>query len=126
MLIAIGLTTVVIVGVPVLLYAMDTLSSASQLELAESFANRVHDVTLAVDDGTSNDTIIEVNVPSGVAVSAVGTSLSLTLQMEISEPVVWSWDFNHNLQVVGPESSGLHILQVRLVEGTIELTFTSV
>ncbi|MHA2240108.1 MAG: hypothetical protein ACXACE_00735 [Candidatus Thorarchaeota archaeon] len=126
MLIAIGLTTVVIVGVPVLLYAMDTLSGASQLDMAETFATRIHDVTLAVDNGTSNDTLIEVNVPSGVTVSAVGNSLSVTLQRASSDPIVWSWDFNHNLQVVQPESSGLHILQVRYVAGIIELTFTLV
>ena len=126
MLIAIGLTTVVIVGVPVLLYAMDTLSSASQLEMAESFATRIHDVTLAVDDGTSNDTIIEVSVPRSVTVSAIGNSLSVTLQMESTDPVVWSWDFDHNLQVAEPESSGLHIFRARLVAGIIELTFTPV
>ena len=67
LLIAVGLTTAVMVGVPVLLVAMDTISNASQLESAQSFAIIMHNVTGQVDSGQTNDTSMEIRVPDYVS-----------------------------------------------------------
>ncbi|MFW9845954.1 MAG: hypothetical protein ACFFD6_04350 [Candidatus Thorarchaeota archaeon] len=81
-LIAIGLSTAVIIGIPVLMYSIDTLSNASQADLALRFADRLHNVTESVDDGIANNTVIEISVPEGVTVTSDGTSLTVSLERE--------------------------------------------
>lgn len=125
LLIAVGLTMCVMVGVPVLLFSMDAISNASQLESAQSFANTVHNVTLQVDTGQTNDTSIEIHVPEGVSIRLEGSQLIIEYQKEGTEPVSWDESYSHTLDVDPPTTAGLHLMTVRLVGNEIMITFTS-
>jgi len=126
LLIAIGLSTAVLVGVPALMYAMDTLGAASQVERASLFADRVHNVTGSVNDGLANNIAIEINVPEGVVITSDGTTLTITFEKEGFETRTWSDVYDHSIVLVGPTGSGTYIMHVQLDSGTIEITFSSV
>ena len=123
MLIAIGLTTVVLVGIPILLFAIDTLGNATQLELAQNFSERVHNETQLVDTGTNN-TIIEINIPTGVTVSAEGSTLTVSFQSSGGLITAWEESYSHTISLQAPSGSGPHLMQIAMVAGIIELTFT--
>lgn len=124
MLIAVGLSTAVIVGVPVLLYAIDTVNAASELELAQTFAQRLHNATDRVDVGIVENVTAQVNVPKHVTVSAAGSILTVSYQREGMEPSVWTDSYSHNIDLVAPDGVGTYSMQVRMVSSTIEITFT--
>ncbi len=123
MLIAIGLTTVVLVGIPILLFAIDTLGNATQLELAQNFSERVHNETQLVDTGTNN-TIIEINIPTGVTVSAEGSTLTVSFQSSGGLITAWEESYSHTISLQAPSGAGPHLMQIAMVAGIIELTFT--
>ena len=125
LLIAIGLTTVVMVGVPVLLYAMDTLSSASQLEMAQNFANNVHNATGRVDLGQANNTLLQIIVPQYVTISASGTTLTITYAKEGSDTFSWSNSYTHPINLAAPPDAGLFIMSISLVGGEVQLAFST-
>jgi len=122
MLIAIGLTTVVLVGIPILLYAVDTLGNATQLESAQNFSERVHNETQLVDTG-ANNTIIEINVPTGVIVSAEGSTLTVLFQSSGGLIITWEEDYSHAISLQAPSRLGPHLMHIAMVAGIIELTF---
>ncbi|UCH04847.1 MAG: hypothetical protein JSW05_01435 [Candidatus Thorarchaeota archaeon] len=126
LLIAIGLSTAVLVGVPILMYAMDTLGAASQVERASLFADRVHNVTRSIDIGTANNVAIEINVPEGVVITSDGTTLTITFEREGMETRTWSVVYNHSIVLVGPMGAGNYIVYVQLSSATIEITFSLV
>ncbi|MGY5861014.1 MAG: hypothetical protein RTU09_01375 [Candidatus Thorarchaeota archaeon] len=123
MLIAIGLTTVVLVGIPVLLFAVDTLGNATQFELAQNFSERVHNETLLVDTGTNN-TLIEINVPTGVIISAEGSTLTISFQSSGGLITNWEVDYTHTISLQAPNEPGPHLMHIAMVADIIELTFT--
>ena len=123
MLIAIGLTTVVLVGIPILLFAVETLGNATQLELAQNFSERVHNETQLVDTG-ANNTIIEINVPTGVTVSAEGSTLTVSFQSSGGLITTWEEDYGHTISLQAPSGSGPHLMHIAMIAGIIELTFT--
>ncbi|MHA1883253.1 MAG: hypothetical protein ACTSUO_09440 [Candidatus Thorarchaeota archaeon] len=125
LLIAVGLTMCVMVGVPVLLVSMDAISNASQLESAQSFANTVHNITSEVDTGQTNDTSIEIRVPEGVSIRAEGSQLIVEYEKVGTEPVSWDESYTHTLDVVPPTTTGLYLMRVRLVGNEIVITFTT-
>ncbi|MHA1907491.1 MAG: hypothetical protein ACW98Y_09375 [Candidatus Thorarchaeota archaeon] len=125
LLIAIGLTTVVMVGVPVLLYSMDVLSSASQLEMAQSFASNVHNATGRVDLGQANNTLFQIVVPQYVTISASGSTLTITYAKEGSDTFSWSNSYMHPINLAAPASAGSFIMSVSLIGGEVQLAFSS-
>jgi len=123
MLIAIGLTTVVLVGIPILLFAVDTLGNATQLELAQNFSERIHNETQLVDTG-ANNTLIEINVPTGVTVTADGSILTVSYQSSGGQITTWEKSFSHPITLQAPSGLGPHLMQIAMIAGIIELTFT--
>ncbi len=123
-LIAVGLTTVVIIGVPVLMYTMDTLANVSQLEAAQTFADRMHNYTSRVDTGQQDEVIVEITVPSYIEMSASGQSLSIAYMKDGNQEAVWSETYAHAIVLTPPESSGIHTLTIRLVSGEIHISFS--
>ncbi|MEE8182101.1 MAG: hypothetical protein V3T87_02180 [Candidatus Thorarchaeota archaeon] len=123
MLIAIGLTTVVLVGIPILLFAVDTLGTATQLEMAQNFSERVHNETQRVDTGTNN-TLIEISVPTGVTVTVEGSTLTVSFQSSGGQITEWEESYSHPIILQAPSSSGPHLMQIAMIAGIIELTFT--
>ncbi|MFQ5831106.1 MAG: hypothetical protein ACE5H4_00180 [Candidatus Thorarchaeota archaeon] len=126
MLIAIGLTTAVIVGVPILMYAIDTLGTTSQLERARQVAESIHNGTAKVDDGFVNSTVIEITVPEGVTVVADNSTLTIFFEKESMEPRSWSEIYDHEIMLHGPVGSGPYVVNIVLVSSTIEMSFSSV
>ncbi|MHA1959758.1 MAG: hypothetical protein ACW99U_05980 [Candidatus Thorarchaeota archaeon] len=125
MLIAIGLTTAVIVGVPVLMYTMDIISNTSILETAEAFAARVHNLTSMVDNGQVNDTAVEVNVPLGIKLSAQDSTLTITLMDEDSVLTSWSAGYTRNINLVAPNIPGIYLLWIQVDGDFLEITFSA-
>jgi len=124
MLVAVGLTTAVIVGVPVLLYAIDTVNAASEFELARTFAQEVQNATVRVDLGVVANVISNVYVPNGVTVTATGNTLAVSFQKSTQEPIVWTSSYAHNIVIVGaPISAETCNMEVRMTSGTIEIIF---
>ncbi|MFW9799056.1 MAG: hypothetical protein ACFFD9_01335 [Candidatus Thorarchaeota archaeon] len=126
MLIAIGLTAAVIVGVPVLMYAIDTLGATSQLERARQVAQSIHNGAAKVDEGVVNSTVIEVTLPEGVTMSADNTTLTIVFENEGVETSSWSETYDYAIVLSGPSGPGTYIVNITKVSGTIEVSFTSV
>ncbi len=124
LLIAIGLTTVVMVGVPVLLYAMDTLSSASELERAQSFADRVHNATDRVDLGLTNSASLEIVVPQYVTMIVSENTLTVAYAKEGADVYTWSIEYTHPISLTAPQDAGIYIMSISLVAGEVQLVFT--
>jgi hypothetical protein len=126
MLVAVGLTTAVLVGAPVLLYAVVTMDSAAQVRQAETLADMIHNATAKVDTGSTSEITIEVVVPKYTNVTASGTTLTVTYRRENTEPIIWYETYIHNIvMVAGPSlAPNAFFVQVRLVADTIEMTFS--
>ena len=125
-LIAVGLSTAVVFGVPVLLYTIETLTIASDLEQAQFFAERVNNITEQVETGAQTDLTIEINVPLYVTVTAEYQTLTITFERQGATTKIWEWTYSHEVDLQSPTTSGPHFLRVRMVSGTIEITFTPV
>ena len=125
-LIAIGLSTAVIIGVPVLLYTINTLGNASQLEMAEQFAERLHNLTESVDSGLANNTSILISVPEGVAITSNGAALTVAFEKLGMASQYWDQTYEHIIDLVPPTGSGTYSLLIRLIENEVYITFTPV
>jgi hypothetical protein len=130
MLIAIGLSTAVIVGVPVLMYAIDTINTTSQLQEVLFAAEQIHNATRDVDNGVSNNTAITVWVNPGVSVTADGNTLTVSFSNDGGFPRTWSATYNHDISIDYPISSHLnkvpYTMEVVLVDDVIHISFLAV
>jgi hypothetical protein len=125
-LIAVGLSTAVLVGVPVLLYSIETLTFATEMEQAEYFATRVHNITAQVDSGEQTDLTIELTVPAHVTVSVNQNTLTITFEREGATTTTWSEVYSHDLSLQSPTTTGPHFLRVRMISSSVEISFTPV
>ena len=127
MLIAIGLSTVVIVGVPVLMYAIDTISTTSQLQEAQLAAEQIHNATRNVDTGISNTTSISIWIHPGFSVAANGKTLVVTYGGEGATPETWQASYNHDIVIDHPILStsikALYSMEAGLVGEVIRIVF---
>ncbi|MFW9954963.1 MAG: hypothetical protein ACFFD3_10465 [Candidatus Thorarchaeota archaeon] len=123
-LIAIGLTTVVIIGVPVLIYAMETLTNASQLEMAENFADSLHNATNRVDMGLTNHTYMQVSIPQYVSVSASGNTLTIAFTKDGGNTYSWSNTYTHPVSLSAPPGPGIYTLTIVIEDGELLIVFT--
>jgi hypothetical protein len=125
-LIAIGLSTAVIIGVPVLLYTMDTLGNAFQLEMAEQFAERLHNLTESVDNGIANNTSVLISVPEGVSISSNGATLTVAFEKLGVASQYWGETYGHSIELNPPVESGSHSLLIQLIGDEIHISFVPV
>lgn len=125
LLIAIGLSTAVIVGVPILMVAIQTLQGTSQVEMARAFAEKTHDLVQSVDTGEFDDDSIQVDVPDSVTIDASGASLRIFCYIEGELVESWEETYTHDIDLSGPSGPGLYTVRARLVGEIIELSFTS-
>lgn len=130
MLIAIGLSTAVIVGVPVLMYAIDTINTTSQLQEAQLAAEQIHNATRNVDDGVSNTTTINIWVNPGVTVTANGNTLTVLFSNDGATPRSWAATYNHVISIDHPilTNSGKvqYTVEIVLVDDVIHISFFEV
>lgn len=127
MLIAIGLSTVVIVGVPVLMYAIDTINTTSQLQEVQLAAEQVHNATREVDYGISNNTAINLWVNLGFTVTANGKTLTVAFIKDGGSPHTWVATYNHDISIDNPiltqSNRMLYSMEVVLVDDVIHISF---
>jgi hypothetical protein len=130
MLIAIGLSTAVIIGVPVLMYAINTINATSQLQEAQLVAEQIHNATRNVDTGASNSTTINIWVNPGVTVTANGYTLTVTFSNNGGTPTTWPTTYNHEVviddSIISHQDRTLYTLVVTLVGDTLHLSFLEV
>jgi len=130
MLIAIGLSTAVIVGVPVLMYAIDTINTTSQLQEVLLAAEQIHNATRDVDNGVSNTTVISVWINPGVTVNADGNTLTVLYSSEGVAPRSWAVSYNHNIVIDYPITTTLvkapYTMEIILVSDIIHISFIAV
>ena len=130
MLIAIGLSTAVIVGVPVLMYAMDTINTTSQLQEAQFAAELIHNATRVVDNGGSNTSAINIWAKPGFSVTAVGNTLTVSFSNDGANPITWSRAYNHDIVIDNSISSHLgetlYSVEIVLVDDIIHISFLAV
>lgn len=125
LLIAIGLTTVVLVGVPVLFYTMNIISNASQIETAQRFAVELHNETAQVDDGSLDEVVTSIMVPYGIEVSASGYTLLISFQADNGEQYAWSEVYTHTINLTPPEEAGMQFVEIKLNGDELDITFTT-
>ncbi|MHA1768740.1 MAG: hypothetical protein ACTSV3_02700 [Candidatus Thorarchaeota archaeon] len=124
MLIAVGLITVISVGVPVLMFAINTLSATSHLEEAQTAANDIMDAVTLVDNRTLNSTSLEVYIPSDLTIGSEGSTLTMTYTHQGVIPVTWSKTYSHVVVVVAPTQPGTYTVSIEWDSGAILVTFT--
>jgi len=123
MLIAVGLSTAVIIGVPVLLYAIDTMSYTTHLQDAQNAADDIFDAVSQLDTGALNSTTVRVHIPTGM--SMVASESSLTISVFINEvSTVWSNSYSHQIVINPPTEAGLYDIQFEMVSNVIHITHT--
>ncbi|NHI89452.1 MAG: hypothetical protein EAX87_08015 [Candidatus Thorarchaeota archaeon] len=130
MLIAIGLSTAVIVGVPILMYAINTLSLTSQLQEAQLAAEQIHNVTRNVDTGMSNTTSTTIWINPGLSVTANGNILIVAYNEEGAAPKTWSASYNHDIvidhSILTASIRVLYSMEASLVGEVIHIAFLEV
>ena len=130
MLIAIGLSTAVIVGVPVLMYAIDTLNTTTQLQEVQFEAQRIHNATMIVDSGLTNTTSTTISINPGVTVTAAGNTLTVLYTTDSGSPRTWTQSYVHEISVDQPVSAHqdttLYTMEVVLVDSVIHISFFAV
>lgn len=130
MLIAIGLSTVVIVGVPVLMYAIDTINTTSQLQEAQLVAEQIHNATRDVDNGVTNTSAINIWVVPGITVTADGNTLTVLFSNGGIAPSSWAGTYNHDILIDHPilttNSRVLYSVEIVLVDNIIHISFFEV
>ena len=130
MLIAIGLSTAVIVGVPVLMYAIDTINTTSQLQEAQFAAEQIHNATRVVDNGVSNTTAINIWAKPGLSVTADGDTLTVSFSNDGATPMTWTGTYNHDIvidySISSHISETLYSVEIVLVDNVIHISFLAV
>ena len=127
MLIAIGLSTAVIVGVPVLMYAIDTINTTSELQVVQFAADKIHNATMAVDSGTTNTTTINVLINPGVTVTSAGNTLTVLYNKDGEAPRTWSESYIHEISVDEPiiphGNTVPFAIEIVMVDNVIHISF---
>ena len=123
MLIAVGLSTAVIIGVPVLLYAIDTMSYSAHLQSAQLAASDIHNATAQLDTGALNTTTIRVHIPTGMTMVADGTSLTISVLIN-GQTTLWENTYSHQIVINPPTEAGIYDMEFTMVSNVIHITYT--
>ncbi len=122
-LIAVGLTTAVMIGVPVLLFAINNLNSATEYELARLFSEKVHEGVTRVDNGSLTQVHFDFTVPDGIELISNGNTLSISYRNEYGVLGIWTEDYSHDILVEYPPETGYQSVTIRLVDDTLVISF---
>ena len=123
MLIAVGLSTAVIIGVPVLLYAIDTMSYSTHLQSAQTAADDIFAATEQLDSGALNTTTIRVHIPTGVSMSADGSTLAISVLIN-GQTTSWSDSYTHQIVINPPTEAGTYDMEFSMISNVIHITYT--
>jgi uncharacterized protein (UPF0333 family) len=123
MLIAIGLSTVVIIGVPVLLFAIDTMSYTSHLQDAQAAANDIFEAINRLDSGELNNLTIQVHLPTGMAMTINGHILTISVLIG-EQQTDWSQTFSHQIIINPPTEAGYYSMVFTMASEVIHITYS--
>ncbi|MFX1481692.1 MAG: hypothetical protein ACFFCP_00735 [Promethearchaeota archaeon] len=130
MLIAVGLSTVVIVGVPVLMYAIDTINVTSELQEFHLTGEQIHNATRNVDQGYANSTTITVWMSPRITVVTEGYQLVIQYVSETAGTVSLTETYSHDITIDYPFAPGgttaLYSIEIALVDNVIHISFFEV
>ncbi|MGY5853214.1 MAG: hypothetical protein RTU92_06575 [Candidatus Thorarchaeota archaeon] len=126
LLIAVGLSAAVLVGIPILMYSINAMNSTSQLQMADTFAGRLHEYAGPVDNSNTTGISTEINVPALVTVSADGNILTVTYQPVGQQATSWSESYSHPISLTSPSDPGAYDLQIEITEGNLEIVFSQI
>ncbi len=118
LLIAIGLSTVVIVGVPVLLYSIQTINNISEVEMAQSVAQRILNKTDSVDRGEVSETSIQVEILDGFHIEASSKTLTIRFVHDDTSHE-WTREYNHTISLTPPGDAGTYMISIEMRNSTI-------
>ncbi|MDH4213100.1 MAG: hypothetical protein OEV85_04195 [Candidatus Thorarchaeota archaeon] len=121
MLIAVGLSTAVIIGVPVLLYAINTMTYSTHLQDAQSAAEAIFTATNRIDSGELQNLTIQIHIPTGVTMTVNGNVLTITVLID-GQQTGWSESYDHQLSISPPTESGNYNMIFTLVSNVIQIT----
>ena len=112
------------VGVPVLMYANDTITTTSYLEDAQVVAAQVHNTTKQVDVGTLPNATIQVHIPVGIMMSAEGNTLTILFNYQGVEPQTWIETYDHPIAINPPPGAGNYLMHFELDSGALHITYS--
>jgi len=121
MLIAIGLSTAVIIGVPVLLYAINTMSYSTHLQDAQIAAEAIFTAANRIDSGELENLTIQVHIPTGVTMIVNGNTLTITVLID-EQQTGWSETYTHQLSINPPTEAGNYNMIFTIVSNVIQIT----
>ncbi len=125
MLIAVGLSTAVIIGVPVLLYAIDTMSYSTHLQDAHLAADNILHATEQLDTAELNTTTIRVHIPTGMSMVVDGSTLTISVLIN-SQTTSWSDSYTHQIVINPPTEAGTYDMEFTMISNVIHITYTLV
>ena len=123
MLIAVGLSTAVIIGVPVLLYAIDTMSYSTHLQSAQVAAEDIFNATERLDTGVVENLTIRVHIPTGMSMIAGGSTLTISVLIN-GQTTSWSDSYAHQIVINPPTEAGNYDIEFTMVSNVIHITYT--
>ena len=123
MLIAVGLSTAVIIGVPVLLFAIDTMSSSAHLQDAQLAAGAIFDGAEQLDLGEVNNLSVRVHIPTGMLMVADGSTLIISVLID-GQTTSWQQSYSHQIVINPPTEAGNYDIEFALVSDVIHITYT--
>lgn len=130
MLIAIGLSTAVIVGIPVLMYAIDTITISTYLEDARIAAEEIHLATSVLDDGAYTIQSIVITIPPGFSVGVDNNTLIVTFNYGGQRTQTWTESYNHPLLFDYPLGTvsirETYSVNLEMIDDVIHLSFIQV
>jgi hypothetical protein len=130
MLIAIGLSTAVIVGVPVLMYAIDTINTTTELQEAQLAAEQIFNATTIVDNGLTNTTSINVWINPSLTVTSSGNTLTILYAESPGLQRAWDQTYNHEISIDSSitthQETILYSMEVVMVVNVIHISFFAI
>ena len=123
MLIAVGLSTAVLIGVPVLLFAIDTMSSSAHLQDAQIAAEDIFAAAEQLDTGALNSTTIRVHIPTGVSMIADGSTLTISVLIN-GQTTNWSDSYTHQIVINPPTEAGIYDIEFTMISNVIHITYS--
>ena len=123
MLIAVGLSTAVIIGVPVLLYAINTMSYSTHLQDAQMAAGDIFDATERMDLGEVDNLTIRVHIPTGMLMIADGSTLTISVLID-GQTSSWSDSYIHQIVINPPTEAGNYDIEFTMISNVINITYT--
>ena len=123
MLIAVGLSAAVIVGVPVLMFSINLVNSTSSYQAAQNFADKMFSYVDAVD--AQNATVVEetIIVPLNVTMNSAFKRLDIVYHAADQAPVGWTEYYEHEIDLLPPSTTGQQMVRVEMYNNTIQIRF---